>query len=373
MTFGTKYEGTVDSAFYRMKNWSGGDGKYDANGRLNWHAYTLSAQTMYKVKSVPWLPYFPNGLWPGGTGEGAHLDVFNANDELKLFSKLASEVRGHSFNLGVTAAELPQSLRLVALNLNRISQALNAVKHGRIDHAVRVLGAQPAKTYYSDQLSKNGKRRFLGGPRKLVSKDISAMWLEIQYGWMPAVKDIYEAMAAFSAVMDLPRTSQITVTTNRTLRSEYITGGSLLRNFKKTKVSGRIVYEMTEALPLARSLGLTNPAAILWEKMPWSFIFDWALPIGSYLDALNVIPQLNGRFCYTQKRVTTCRTEGTNRQYQGARINSTAIHMVRTIPTSLSVPFPVFKPLNKILSPGHVLNALALMHQVARDPRVPVY
>lgn len=373
MTFGTRIEGSLDSAFYRLKSWSGGDGKYNSNGDLNWHSYTVNAETTTKVKSIPWLPYFPNGLWIGGTGESAHLVEANwgANDQLKLYSKLADKVRGHSFNLGVTAAELPQSLKLAAVNIRRISQALNAVKHGRIDQALRVLGTQPSKSTYL--INSKGKTVVLNGQRKLVSKDISAAWLEIQYGWMPAVKDIYEAMSAFSAIMDSPRKSRVVATTRRVSKSQYITPGSQISNRKTTRTTGRIVYEMTELMSVTRSLGLENPASVLWEKTPWSFVFDWAVPIGSYIEALGVIPQLSGKFCQTVKRETNSVGVGTNRPYKGASVTSRSISLVREIPASLYVPTPEFQPLPKILSVGHVLNALALLHQVARDPKVPLY
>jgi hypothetical protein len=36
-------------------------------------------------------------------------------------------------------------------------------------------------------------------------------------------------------------------------------------------------------LKTASELGLTNPVEVLWELVPFSFVIDWALPIGSFI------------------------------------------------------------------------------------------
>lgn len=41
-------------------------------------------------------------------------------------------------------------------------------------------------------------------------------------------------------------------------------------------------------LLLPAKVGLTNPLSVAWELIPFSFVVDWFLPIGKYLDALDV-------------------------------------------------------------------------------------
>lgn len=48
------------------------------------------------------------------------------------------------------------------------------------------------------------------------------------------------------------------------------------------RLTGKI---KSETLRYAVASGLANPAAILWELMPYSFVIDWSLPIGNYLQA----------------------------------------------------------------------------------------
>jgi len=35
------------------------------------------------------------------------------------------------------------------------------------------------------------------------------------------------------------------------------------------------------------SLGLINPLTVAWERMPWSFVVDWFIPVSTFLQALS--------------------------------------------------------------------------------------
>ena len=56
------------------------------------------------------------------------------------------------------------------------------------------------------------------------------------------------------------------------------------------KADNRILLRYNLSCPiLARlsSLGLVNPLEIAWERVPYSFVVDWLLPIGNWLSALS--------------------------------------------------------------------------------------
>jgi hypothetical protein len=40
-------------------------------------------------------------------------------------------------------------------------------------------------------------------------------------------------------------------------------------------------------LATASEIGLTNPAEVAWELVPFSFVVDWAIPIGTFLGQLD--------------------------------------------------------------------------------------
>jgi hypothetical protein len=46
-------------------------------------------------------------------------------------------------------------------------------------------------------------------------------------------------------------------------------------------------YRLRNAgLATLSQLGLINPAVIVWERLPYSFVVDWFAPVGSWLNAL---------------------------------------------------------------------------------------
>jgi hypothetical protein len=52
--------------------------------------------------------------------------------------------------------------------------------------------------------------------------------------------------------------------------------------FVETKLFGKVD---DANLVLLNSLGLLNPLQVAWELVPFSFVVDWILPIGSFLEA----------------------------------------------------------------------------------------
>jgi hypothetical protein len=119
------------------------------------------------------------------------------------------------------------------------------------------------------------------------------------------------------------------------------------------------------ALQTAVSLGLTNPVSLAWELLPFSFVVDWAWPLGDYFSQFDALAGVEVKG-YSMSNLTKIRVKyegrkpaGTNQivnwdsYYRLTKLNRTA---------SLSVPFAtlprVKDPFN---SKEHVLNGLALL------------
>lgn len=131
-----------------------------------------------------------------------------------------------------------------------------------------------------------------------------------------------------------------------------------------------IIYEFTEQMSAARQLGLVDPATVVWELIPYSFVVDWFLPIGSYLENLNQIPTLSGRFL----TIKSTRYQGGNVGKTSSPVNWTKIPTIgqfylkidRTVSSSLAVPKPQFNKLSDAMSPTRIWNAIALVTQRLR-------
>lgn len=112
----------------------------------------------------------------------------------------------------------------------------------------------------------------------------SALYLEGVFGWLPLMQDIYDA---FDTLSGGHRVSPVRAR------------NSIVYSQKVNDVNHRLVVQtelgaMVGAqgrmhnpnLALLSDLGLINPAAVLWDKVPYSFVVNWFIPVGSYLNSL---------------------------------------------------------------------------------------
>jgi hypothetical protein len=341
------------STLYARKVWNGSDGKFESwigGSRVKWNSYV-----MWHRKFTCEPPFMAHGQGngpEGNTPDTAKVPVgWSANDDLKLVDKLAQKVRGHSFDLGINIAESTKTYESILGNLQSLGTALIDLKHGRIRSAWKALGVP--------------RRR----QRNLRSKDVSGRWLEMQYGWLPLVSQSYEAGKALEALGG-PRKLRFSVSSgNKSGTTNGSISPSIYAYPVKWSYSKRILAELYEDLTVARSLGLMDPLQIVWEVVPYSFVIDWFIPIGTFLSAQAVVPKLKGRF------LTIDRGSAKSGKVDFIPPNPTAFwkdshkkeqwFSLRRVPSaSISVPKPTFNTFPKALSPRRLLNAVALIHQL---------
>lgn len=313
----------------------------DQNGNIVGNAYQMPI--WYAFLSSPYDPPYPWGN----------------NDELALLSKLTENIRGHNFNLAIFLAELPEAINQFTNSTAALIEALDALR--RRDWP-RFLRALPRLIGHKDKEKLK---------KKVDAGDISGAWLGSVYGWQPLVNDIYEAMRAIEHASSGPRS--LTFHAQKTLRTHWI-GTKNNASYNPTYEDGvrtrKYKVTLTEKLTMTRALGLQNPAAVVWEKMKWSFVFDWFIPVGTYLDTLGVLPHLNMTACRTDwcstrqycNRVISTPTGGFT--YSGGEWLAKCVWMTRSPNVALTVPLPTIKTLKQIFSPRHLINAIALAHQV---------
>lgn len=347
----TRYSDKSSNSLYFVNSAVGDDGRYETvNGvlREKWNKYDAQfrreERTPGRTKDLPGLDRF----WDCSVTPGS---IMSSNDILSLQSRLSEAVKGHNFNLAVSAAEGKKTVDMVVNAITSIGGALRDLKRGKFESAARRFGVN---------------RR----PSQLSEKDLAGRWLELQYGWKPLISDVYESAKAFEAHTNTSRSSRVSVSLTREGVFNSSASPSSHSCIGTVKERWRIIYEMNEQMTIARSLGLTNPAVVVWELVPYSFVVDWFIPIGSYLENLGTIPYLNGRFMTVKVR-----------EFQGAavEVQSPGTHWIkypttftrskyinRAITGSLSVPKPGFKTLPEAMSPNRIWNALALVTQRLR-------
>lgn len=112
----------------------------------------------------------------------------------------------------------------------------------------------------------------------------SGLWLEYHFGWTPMVQDIYESakiLADFDPMYRKPVRAKASVSYSDSI----VGGGSYLR-----QVSGKFRYLMQSEVSvlnqnkhLLSQMGFANPASILWEGVPFSFVVDWFSNVSTWL------------------------------------------------------------------------------------------
>lgn len=127
-------------------------------------------------------------------------------------------------------------------------------------------------------------------------------WLELRFGWRPLMYDI--AGIAQAALHEKPVAGRLLVARGGAdvsyLESVYDTTTSYKKTHtwsSKDRASAGVLYsyrDLTESEWRAKCLGLnlrTVPAH-LWEVMPWSFVVDYFVKVGLWLDAITPDPDV---------------------------------------------------------------------------------
>lgn len=337
-------------------SWNGDNGKYDSLGKPKENYYHKVVQT---ASLGPYHTRYDNCNGDNAMNVTPNLSPsYTANTKNSALGKLASNIReSNDVDLGNFLATGVQAYDQTLSSLWAIGKGLRGLQRGDLSATLAALG----------MVAGQRKRKHLNKPLK--AGDISAVWLAIQYGWLPTLQDIYGLWNAWSAKQAKYRS----YTFHSSSRSGYDSTFNHQGAWEAAESGMYHVhykYVVTESLSTARALGLYDPAGILWEITPWSFVVDWFLPISTYLDNLSVFPYLSGQWCSSEKTVRNVSFKrGLNYYYTcpnagGSNVWSKNMSFTRLVGSGeLPVPNPTFKSLPASLSGAHLRNAAALIHQ----------
>lgn len=244
-----------------------------------WNHYgaygVLRGPTVSRVRpSVPGDPtrviretWTDGGFWPlvPLTGNSDMPSWLRNLAELKALENLKDQ----KVNFALAFLEAHLTIRLVGDTFNRIA---NSIRRWRRSHSRR-------------EWNKVKRSRGSSVPRS---------WLELQYGWNPVLNDMYNACDALRSVWN--RGALISCKGNQTRRSSARVRqngnfpGSYydLEEERFDGVGVQLWFKLLNAeLAALSSWGITNPLALVWERVPYSFVLDWALPVGRWLNVLD--------------------------------------------------------------------------------------
>jgi hypothetical protein len=274
---------------------------------------------------------------------------FPAWMEARLINRCLIKLKKQNVNYALALAEASKSIGLIGNAFQRLWRAYGSAKRFRWARAARELGVP--------------KPSFKSG-----SKDVSGRWLELQYGWLPLLNDVYGAYedardsTAFDPVVSVKYSTRQTLDSETSVNFTGAKGVCKQRGFHAGTC--RLDYTLDcRATRLAAKVGLTNPAQVAWELVPFSFVLDWALPVGEWLESWDA------DFGLTFKGGSVSKFTKVDRKYSLSSPSGPVISVSAVASSKLErldrtafqeTPFapPAFK---SPVSVGHALNSLALL------------
>jgi hypothetical protein len=219
----------------------------------------------------------------------------------RLARQFYARAKSAQSSIGVSIAEAPRTINLIAERATRIARAMQALKRFDVRTAFSLMKIKrPIELAKLDRKARSMRRR-----KRSSSKWAAKTWLEVQYGWKPLLAEVYNA-AEDLASRQRKVSSDIYISVSGRDRQRVTTflGGSpayINQSLKKVRpgsyveVRSRIQCRFRVAdqgRRTANGLGLTNVASLAWEMLPWSFVVDWFVPVGDFLNSLSALSGL---------------------------------------------------------------------------------
>lgn len=226
--------------------------------------------------------YFANRGRPE-TGAAPSEPQHNTAIRNSAISKLIGAAGQNVNNVAQDFAQYGLVVQMVGDTAKRIAGSVNDLRHGNIPGAV-------------DKLWQSSKPRFKKGKVPSQKRTLADNWLCLQYGWKPLlgnIRGVAESVAKYnlanSVVQKVQSSDQVTTKTRSPLWCNF-TGFPPCGYLTKVKTTNcRFILRYRLADPMLAFLnqtGFTNPISLAWEVLPWSFVVDWFLPIGQFLEQL---------------------------------------------------------------------------------------
>jgi len=250
------------------------------------------------------------------TGGGAHgnftvppSEMMESSDQLliKLYAKINS------------------SALLSGESVRDFGQTLSMLKH-------------PFKSASSllSQMVKFRSRR-LGKTTQSVLKATSDSWLEYRYGWKPLLMDVNTVIQEAHRKRDNLGQRRLVVRSGSSFETSKTGTWTNQPDWLNAKTSGTEVYRRncrrgvgvlydvhphTNSQHLQQVLGvrLRDVPATVWEIVPYSFVVDWFVGVGDWIQAITPNPAvtIRGHWATTVNEVRTTRSGSWSEGYTGS-------------------------------------------------------
>ncbi|DAD51160.1 maturation protein [ssRNA phage SRR7976323_1] len=304
--------------------------------------------------------------WAGRASvEGIYNSTVIANLQRRGVVECKQKMLESKMDLAESLVDIDKTVLLIVKRVTQVLTAWRSIRKGRFAEGAKHLG--------------------ITKPRSWSSQSAADIWLELQYGWLPLLSDIHSAFDVVTDALGDPLAHHTyckrRVSESLLLSQVYGDAGywesQETTRYAEARVETKFRFRIENSvLAYLSGFKLTNPLYIFWVAMPFSFVVDWILPIGDWLDSLTATLGLQFKDGYQ-----TTKTYGSivakagrkprhnlywkvSAQLMQGSTRLEACHLQRSVYTSWPMSLTYFKfPFS---SPTRIANAIALTKSVSR-------
>lgn len=228
-------------------------------------------------------------------------DTYTAQAYDKAYNRLLESMKYVQAGWGINFVQWQQAHGMILKRVLQLTAAARSLRKGDISGFLGHLGVtsagrtpqapiprrRPTNPITRDRRDKKRRDRENQRNRRRNRKRAADIWLEYSFGWVPLIQDIYTSIDILQSA-----TPHETIRGRGSVYWERVEW--LDDQFPSHKTSGftRVLLQTrvritNPNLYLATQLGLTNPAAIVWDGIPFSFVVDWFIPVSKFLNSFS--------------------------------------------------------------------------------------
>lgn len=356
--------GTTTGVYFLSREWQHSP---RVNGKL-----VLQTLPMNSVMAIRTRLYGGHPSWPtcvthnAGWSSFHSLGIGNTTTGKNVYAKARQRFVNKAWNdarasVAVDLAERKSTMSMLTSTLGRLAGA-----------AIAVLGRDFRKANYLLSLGRNPPglyRARRDGVHLSPSEIFATNWLAYRYGWTPLVSSVHSLLDA----IDKPVKDKFVRTS---AKEEFLSSWNINhvggvpsgtvtnKGYVRYTLKARAVVSNPTASTL-QQYGLINPAAVAWELVPFSFVADWFLPVGDYLEQMTDTVGLT----FSELSITeACEVDVLCHQHSryydhpaGSGFSNYVRHKKRWL--SSTIPGQKFEIFSNGINPKRALDSISLLRQ----------
>lgn len=270
--------GSDTESYRKVTNWSHSPRDRDGNLLLKSLPMKRQVWTLLNREGLTFAnSWLTNANREGNVRKGS---AFMNEAYALTYDRFRNKVWGDAQTmLAVDFMERQSTLSMITGTVMRIYRAALHVRRGNFKSAARALAVD--KVPVGTRLRDN--------PSQVFAEN----WLAYRYGWLP----LYGSIASLMEVLDKPLENRFVRSSGKVTRTitdiqrepaglKRITQTDEYEQFVRVVIKASMEVSDPSRARL-KQFGVLNPLEVVWELVPFSFVADWFLPIGAYLQDMS--------------------------------------------------------------------------------------